>query len=429
MVVTRILYHIYCVRMDDFALESLSSSHLPYVGDPLRDKVEPLLTYNPVASCVASWGIIASLQALAFSFWSMLTLRACLGVGEAAFVGIPFYLSFFYKNNELAFRTGLFISAAPLATSFAGSLAWAITKFGDHVPIASWRILFLLEGFPSIIAAVFVYLYIPDGPGQAKYLTARERKVAKLRLRKESSSSNQGSETHGLKWREIWQTLMDPKAYLTAAMFFCCNVAFSSLPVFLPTIIEEMGYSPLISQALSGPPYLVAFFAVLLTAYLSDHFRTRSSFVIFHTLLAAFGYAMMAITGSVHARPLIRYIGVYPAAMGFFSAVTIIITWTINNQESDSGKGTGVAMLNYIGQLGPLVGVHLYPDADQPYYVKGMAICAGFMAVVAVLAIILRMILLGKNKRRGAEEEDIRGDLEGLVSLDRRRGKGFLYIT
>ncbi len=52
----------------------------------------------------------------------MFILRALLSVGEAAFSpGISFLLSFFFKRDELAFQAGLFISAAPLATSFAGS--------------------------------------------------------------------------------------------------------------------------------------------------------------------------------------------------------------------------------------------------------------------------------------------------------------------
>ena len=357
----------------------------------------------------------------------MLILRACLGVGEAAFVGIPFYLSFFYKRDELALRTGLFISAAPLATSFAGTLAWIITKFGDSIPIASWRILFLLEGFPSVVVAVFVYKHIPDSPGSARYLTSRQRKVAQLRLRKENDSV-QDAQQPKLKWPEVRRTLIDPKSYLTAAMFFSSNVAFSSLPIFLPTIIEEMGYSPLASQALSAPPYLLAFLVVLLTAWLSDRFHTRSTFVILHALLATSGYAMMAVAGSMHASPLVRYIGVYPAATGFFSAITIIITWTINNQESDSGKGTGLAMLNYIGQLGPLLGVHLYPDSDQPYYTKGMAICAGFMGLVALLAGTLRWILVMKNKRVQVEEKADGGEDEGLVGLDRRKAHGFTFL-
>lgn len=176
-----------------------------------------------------------------------------------------------------------------------------------------------------------------------------------------------------------------------------------------------MGHSAVTSQALSTPPYLAAFFTVLLTAYLSDRYRSRSAFVIFHALLASLGYAMMAIAGFVEATPKWRYLGLYPAAIGFFSVVTIIITWTINNQDSDSKKGTGIAMLNYIGQLGPLVGVHLYPDTDQPYYVKGMTICTCFMAIVAVLAYALRRILDLKNQKMNIEELRAGGEAEGLV--------------
>ncbi len=169
-----------------------------------------------VSVCVASWGLIASLQSVAYSFPSLLVLRAALGIGEAAFVGVPFFMSFFYKRDELAFRTGLFISAAPLATSFASSLAWLITKIATKVPISAWRLLFLVEGFPSIVVAVFVWLYIPDNPESARYLTRRERKVAKLRLRKEKDVQGKGTSPKGLNWQEILETLIDPKSYLTA---------------------------------------------------------------------------------------------------------------------------------------------------------------------------------------------------------------------
>lgn len=160
-----------------------------------------------------------------------------------------------------------------------------------------------------------------------------------------------------------------------------------------------------------------------MTAYLSDYYRNRSAFVIFHAILASSGYATMAFAGSVEATAKWRYLGTYPAAMGFFSVVTIVIAWTINNQDSDSKKGTGVAMLNYIGQLGPLVGVHLYPDSDKPYYVKGMAICAGFMAMVAVLAYALRRLLDLKNRRAAAQELKEHREDESLFAHDRKNGE------
>lgn len=169
-----------------------------------------------ITVCVASWGFIASLQSIAASYSALLLLRALLGISEAAFgPGVPFYLSFFYRREELALRTGLFISAAPLATSFASSLAWAITKAGSSIPIAPWRMLFLVEGFPSIIVAVFAWYCIPDSPGKAVYLNPRLRHVASIRLREESVTSK-FERKRSLRWKDILKTLTDPKCYLTA---------------------------------------------------------------------------------------------------------------------------------------------------------------------------------------------------------------------
>lgn len=374
--------------------------------------------------CVASWSVIACLQSVVSSFWLMVVLRAALGIGEAAFSpGIPFLLSFFFKREELALRTGLFISAAPLATSFASSLAWLITKAGEHIPIAAWRLLFLVEGSPSIVAAVVAWYQIPDSPSQAKFLTRREKKVAQLRLSaaKATEKDPLSKENPKLDFHDIGQALTDPKCYLTALMFFSCNVAFSSLPPFLPTIIHEMSYTPLASQALSAPPYLFSFLVVLLTAFLSDRAKNRGNFVIFHALLGASGYLFIAVAGYLRAGSLWRYLGVYPAAAGFFSAITIIITWTINNQDSDSKRGTGVAMLNVLGQFGPLVGTRLYPDSDKPYYVKGMSVCGVFMFLVAVLAWLLRRRLRGENERWG-EYKPV-GDHEGEGLVEGEKGK------
>jgi MFS family permease len=262
-----------------------------------------------VTAIVLSWGITASLQSVTTSFASLLVLRTLLGIGEAGFTGIPFYLSFFFKREELALRTGFFISAAPLATSFASTLAWAIVKLGKHSPIAPWRLLFLLEGFPSVLVAVVAWHAIPDSPGTASYLTKREKRVAKLRLRKEKDPNSHTTKS-GLNAREMLAALLDPKSYLTALMFFFTNMAFSSLPVFLPTIIRSMGHSVLVSQALSAPPYLLSFLLVILTAYLSDRARTRWPFVLFHALLSASGYAFIAIAGAMGWETWWRYAGI-----------------------------------------------------------------------------------------------------------------------
>ncbi|KAF2754430.1 MFS general substrate transporter [Pseudovirgaria hyperparasitica] len=374
-----------------------------------RYRIIPAHIY--ISLCVLSWGILASLQSVSISFTSLLILRFLLGVSEAAFgPGVPYYLSFFYRRDELAFRTGLFISAAPLASSFTSSLAWLITEFAEGGPIAPWRLLFLAEGFPSVVAAIVAWECVPDGLDTAMFLNHREREVAMLRVQEQNEDADEKGAKHENKysdnyrrgkliWREIGSALADPKTYTTAVMFFSANVAFSSMPVFLPTIIREMGHTTFASQALSAPPYLLSFVTVLLTAHLSDKHRLRSPYILLHSLLAASGYLLIALAGHFHWAPTLRYIGVYPACVGFFSVITLIITWTLNNQQGESAKGTGMVILGLIGRCGPLLGIRLYPKAEGPEYVKGMSICAVFMAGVGILAVCLALALRSSNLR------------------------------
>ncbi|TGO06892.1 hypothetical protein BTUL_0412g00050 [Botrytis tulipae] len=411
-------------------------------------KIIPAHIYITVI--VLSWGIIASLQAIATSFAGLLVLRTLLGIGEAGFTGIPFYLSFFFKREELAFRTGIFLSAAPLATSFASSLAWGIVKLGERSPIAPWRLLFLVEGFPSVLVALFAWHHIPDSPNTASYLTTREKKIARLRLRHEvtASPSAKSKPSSGLKIREVLLTFRDPKVYLTALMFFFSNMAFSSMPIFLPTILTHMGHSASTSQALSAPPYLLSFLSVLLTSYLSDKLRSRSPFLIFHALLSSLGYTLLTLPPHFLS-PTLRYLAIYPACVGFFSVITILITWTLNNQPSSSRQGTGFAVMQIVGQCGPLVGTRLYPESQAPFYREGMGVCAGVMLIVAGLGLGLRWWLGRENERSGGrygrlsgeegegraneEERELVGNGNGNGNgKGRRRGRGgktaFLYM-
>ncbi|KAJ5488773.1 hypothetical protein N7539_003663 [Penicillium diatomitis] len=430
-----------------------------------------------ISLCVFSWGMVASFQSLATSFEGLVVLRALLGITEAAFgPGVPFYLSLFYRREELAFRNGLFISAAPLASSFASSLAWLIVKSSKNGPISPWRALFLVEGFPSVIVAVFAWVVIPDAPGSARFLSRRQRVVASLRM-DDGQSEFKRIPSHRFQWREVLKTVADPKAYMAAvslwvfktplvlnqrltlsqAMFFSCNVAFSSMPVFMPTIIKDMGYSELSAQALSAPPYLVAFLVVLLTAWASDRSCTRSTYLIAHALISSLAYLAIAATGYFHSHlspqlhVLIRYICVYPATAGFFSAITLIITWSMDNRLEKEGKGASIALLNIIGQCGPLLGTRLYPETDGPWYIRGMATCSFFMVLVAILAVCLRVTLQRANQRLaratyqavngagpgqyGEEHDGLMGG-DGSGELDWRDGhaygnreRGLVYIT
>lgn len=421
---------------DDWYEWALTAFYISYIAFEWMSLLFKLVPPHIVVSLtVFAWGLTASLQAIAPSYPVLIALRVLLGIGEAGFAGIPFYLSFFFKREELAFRTAIFISAAPLATSFASTLAYVIVKIATRLssPIAPWRLLFLIEGFPSVLVSVAAWSAIPDSPESAHYLTRRQKKVAKLRLRHQRSANSE----KGIRGRELLSLFVDPVAWITSTMFFLTNMAYSSLPVFLPKIMTEMGHDPLTSQALSAPPYLIAFVVVLFTAHMSDRLQARTVPLVVHALFSAGGYALLALAHTLHLPSFLRYMAVYPAAIGFFNVVTLIITWSINNQASQTRQGGGFAIMQFVGQCGPLVGTRLYPDRDAPYYTSGMGVCAVAMFTVAVLAVVMRVYLQYRNRKMDLAEMESLGQGEGveeeqgLVSSGRKKmeaGQSFRYM-
>ena len=366
----------------------------------------------------------------------------CIRLGEAQMansrVQVPFYMTFFYRRSELAYRVGLQISAAPLATSFASSLAWAIVKLSKNGPIEPWRALFLFEGFPSIITAIFAWYFIPDSPETARYLTTRQRKVARLRLQEEQQHDTSDilnekpttSKQHifaRLRSSKTIETLSGPIPWLQALIFLSINVSFASLPVFLPTVIRSMNFSALTSQILSAPPYLLSFAFVLLIGRLSDSIPDSRGICLMacsglsatsYFIIALFGWLASSNSISGRLSVIVRYVAIYGAAIGLFSSVVLIITWNLNNQPSRKEKGLAMMVMNVVGQCGPLIGVNLFPKHDGPHYVSGMLVSGFFMLGVVMLAALLRWTLGRRNRA-----EDGKGAYE-MLAFDRNEVEG-----
>jgi dipeptide/tripeptide permease len=215
-------------------------------------------------------------------------------------------------------------------------------------------------------------------------------------------------------------------------MYFSCNVSFSSLPVFLPTILSEMGFTNIQAQGLSAPPYFLAFLLTIATTYIADRTQQRGLTIIVLSLIGAIGYILLAATSATGP----RYTGVFFAAAGIFPCIGNILPWVLNNQGSDTKRGTGIAILNLVGQCGPLLGTRIYPGQDSPYYRMGMWVCAAFMLFNGLLALALRTLLAWENKvldekYGSASRTDSTGNVQGKEEPsvgDENDGPRFRYI-
>jgi sugar phosphate permease len=198
------------------------------------------------AYCVFGWGLVSAVQAGIHTWKAEMALRFFMGMTESGYgPGIPYLLSFFYLRHELGVRIGFFLAAAPLANTFAGALAYGITS--GHSSIANWRVLFLVEGLPTIVMAAVAFFYLPDSPDTARFLTQEEKLVAKARG---VQQAGHGKRIGSINFKDIIATFLDPKAWLTA-------VSEVNLPYYKTLVL--MSSSSCISPVMS-PSHPFQFF-------------------------------------------------------------------------------------------------------------------------------------------------------------------------
>ena len=109
-------------------------------------------------------------------------------------------------------------------------------------------------------------------------------------------------------------------------MYFSANVSYASLPVFLPTILKDMGFSSINAQGLSAPPYFVSFFFSLLTTWIADRFQQRGLMCFTVATIGGIGYIVLATVSSVG----VRYFAVFLAAAGVFPTIANILPWVLS---------------------------------------------------------------------------------------------------
>jgi len=215
-------------------------------------------------------------------------------------------------------------------------------------------------------------------------------------------------------------------------MYFSCNVSYSSLPVFLPTILNQMGFSSINAQGLSAPPYFVSTIVTVASCWIADRTQQRGLMIAFLSCVAGIGYILLATCTAVAP----RYFGTFLAASGVFPTIANVLPWVVNNQGSDSRRGMGIVLLNVVGQCGPLLGTRVFPTHQKPRYVEGQSICAGFMFFNAILALGLRGLLVWENKRLDrkygtADEREVQARDGAQVDTnvgEENYGSAFRYI-
>jgi MFS family permease len=93
-----------------------------------------------------------TLMGLVKNLTGLIIARIFLGIMESGyFPGVAFYLTTFYKRDELALRIAIFFSMSTVAGAFGGILDYGIGFMKGHVFQNAWHWIFILRTDPHHI--------------------------------------------------------------------------------------------------------------------------------------------------------------------------------------------------------------------------------------------------------------------------------------
>ena len=297
------------------------------------------------------WGLISASMAFIHAPWLFYTLRFLLGAFEAGFFpGIILYLMFWYPGGYRGRVIAIFSSASAFAGVIGGPLSgWIMNDLTGAGGLAGWQWLFILEGIPTTLLGIFVFLYLDDRPGEANWLTMGEKALISMNLEAEQSRKAGGG-GHGLA--SLRSVLGHPMLYLFALAWFCFICGIYMISFWLPTLVKGLGVaSPLRIGLLTAIPFGLATAGMILIAMHSDKTLERRWHCAIPAFLGALGLVGLNYAGG---SPIASFALLSLASVCVFSTVPML--WSIPTAYlKGPGAAPAIALINSLGLLGGFV--------------------------------------------------------------------------
>ena len=298
-------------------------------------------TWIPII--LVGWGIASTTTMFAAGPGSLYSIRAVVGMFEAGFVpGIFLYLTLWFPQQHRARANALFMLAMPITMALGSPVSGAIMDAKPVFGVASWRLLFLLEGIPTIILGIIAAFYLTDRPANASWLSADEKQALEQRLDRDNASAK--STSSGGIWKEVFS----PAMIILGAVYFGLTMTMNTSATWTPTIVHEMmtGRNFTSVGLIAAIPAVFTAIAMPFWSASSDHRNERIAHMVLPMMISAAGWLVVALSTA----PDIKMIGLTLATVGSFS--TMAIFWTLPPKVlSPAARPAGMAVMSSCGIL------------------------------------------------------------------------------
>ena len=414
------------------------------------------------------WGGVSTSLCLISSTTQLCALRFLLGLVEAGYYPLMvYYLSTWFPDEWLGAATGFTTMTGISFGLTTGTLTSGALLSWHHLDgllgWRSWRWLFLLQGLPTVAAGVLVFLFQPDSPHTASFLTEEERHLLLARLPCAATPHTTRSSvtvaaaaaadtalTNSDLHLQVAATttaaapagsreMAPPLPLLTAVSrtarhastwVFCaqhfggCSLIYLAV-FFLPLLLSELNplWPPWLVACVVAAPLLLSVVTAVTGGAVTDapglspstRRRRRVTLLVAATLTSS---ALLTTSGAIlytdHASSSPRR-GYAVAALLCFLVTHPVASsssgsfWAIaNDMLPPELSAISIALINAVGNLGGFVGPYMVGRLKSPAHSKHVASWApGILSVSIMVAPIMLctsayFCTRPVNKRRGA---------------------------
>jgi MFS transporter, ACS family, tartrate transporter len=339
-----------------------------------------------IARILVTWGIVTIVSGFARNAHQLYATRFLLGFAEAGyFPGILLYLTYWFRQQQLAQTVALFLTANPVANIVGAPFSGIILDHAHWLGLSGWRWLLILEGVPAVVGGVLTYFLLPGRPTEANFLTPQERCWITTELaREEQEKLANGRVTVG-------QALAQGRIWHLTAIYFTALLGFYSMIFWMPQLVKALSsqYSNTTVGFLVMIPYLFGLPVMILVSRSSDRRLERRYHAALPLLVAAAALLLLGLLapGSVVVALLLWCL----VAAGVFSLWGPF--WALPNEFlTGYSAAAGIALINCFGNLGGFVGPYaIGAIADKTGSFKTGLVFVGLSLLTsAMLILVLR---------------------------------------
>ncbi|RVX66856.1 hypothetical protein B0A52_09586 [Exophiala mesophila] len=343
------------------------------------------------------FGLFTLVMGVVQNFAGLAAMRLFLGVFEAGVLpAIIVILGSWYPRYRLGKRVTVVFCGANLAAAFAGILAWAFSRINTS-NYRGWRWIFLLEGLITIVVVVGLYFIVDEYPRNSRLLNQEQRDVAVALI----SADRQEHSEEAMTVRAVLSHATDFKYWCFGLIYMVSASAIYSMAYFMPLILNaQMGYTGAMSQILTTPPTVWAFFVATGLTAVSDRFKRRAPFLIFFACNVIVGVSMTRWGPNTAT----QYAGTFLTMGGLNGGLSIALSFAQNNAPTRVKRSVASGIQLSLGACGGIIGSTIFRSQDAPTYTPGVIATIGMMGFQIVLTICLTLYMAHQNKlQRGGK--------------------------